>query len=215
MKKAIFLLTTLLCLASYSHGMADDGSDQTATKLLNEALGSMRKVVSYHAKADLTIDGQKIDNRRKAHIEGDFGAHGGAYTVVGFDGKQTKIIVIGSNTYTTSDGGETWYRNVNRDVAMLSQIVTGPVDPSIKLADQGTVKIIGTEDVDGTSATRLLVAAKSPVDVWIADEPRVGKVIRKIRLIITSDEGIDFDTTIIHSDFNKRLDIHAPTINTR
>ncbi len=98
---------------------------------------------------------------------------------------------------------------------MLSQMVTGPVDPSIKLADQGTVKIIGTEDIDGTSATRLLVAAKSPVDVWIADEPRVGKVIRKIRLIITSDEGIDFDTTIIYSDFNKRLDIHAPTINTR
>ncbi|MDQ3650401.1 MAG: hypothetical protein M3458_09060 [Acidobacteriota bacterium] len=123
--------------------------------------------------------------------------------------------MIGSDTYTTSDGGETWYRNVNRDVAMLSQMVTGPVDPSIKLADQGTVKIIGTEDIDGTSATRLLVAAKSPVDVWIADEPRVGKVIRKIRLIITSDEGIDFDTTIIYSDFNKRLDIHAPTINTR
>lgn len=216
MKKTIFLFTTLLCLTSFCHAMADGGgSDHAVTKLLNEALGNMGKAISYHAKADLTINGRKTGSGLKAHIEGDFGARTSAYTAVGFDGKETKIIVIGSDTYTTSDGGKTWHKNVNRDVAMLSEMVTGPVDPRLKLAEQGVVKVISTEDVDGTSTTRLQVAAKSPVDVWIVNDPQVGKMIRKIRLIITSDDGIDFDATVVYSDFDKQLDIKAPTISGR
>ena len=210
MKKVIFLFTLLLCLTSLCHVMAND---HAATNLLNEALDNMGKVNGYHALADLTINRQNAGSKLKAQIEGDFGVGTSAYTTVGFDGKQTKIIAIGSDAYVTSDGGKTWHKNVNQNAADLSQMVTGPVNPRLKLADQGAVRTIGTEDVAGTSTTHLRVAAKSPVDVWIANDAQAGKVIRKVHLTITSDDGIDFDTTVIYSDFNKQLDIKAPTIN--
>lgn len=214
MKKAIFLFTTLLYLTSFYRGMAE-GGDNAAAELLNEALKNMGKATSYYAKADLTIPGRDTGGERKARIEGNFGGNIGAYAVLGFDGKQTKIILIGSDTYTTSDVSATWSKNVNRDVAGLAQMITAAVDPRSKLTDQGAVKVIGTEDVDGTMTTRLQVAAKAPIDVWIVDGPRIGKVIRKIRLVMTSDDGIDFDATIVYSDFNKPLHIKAPTVNNR
>lgn len=213
MEKVIFL-TLLLCLASFRHVTAS-GDNHAAAGLLNEALSNMGKATSYHAKAELTVRNPQDGGSPKAHIEGDFGAGVLAYTVVGFDAKETKIVVIGSDTYATTDGGKTWHKNVNRDVAALSQIIVGPVDPRLKLADQGVVKTIGPENVAGALTTRLQVAAKSPVDVWIADDPRAGKVVRKIRLMTTSDDGIDFDTTVVYGDFNKRLDIKAPPIDNR
>lgn len=208
MKKVILLLTTLHYMTGFSFASPEGGGG--ASGLLKEALGNMGRVTSYHARAELAADKRQKAARPGAHVEGDFGAGLLAYRTLGFDGQQRVVIVIGRDVYTSSDGGRKWYKNTHQGAADLSRVITAPVNPHSKLAEQGEVKILGTEEVAGTSTTHLLVDADSPVDVWVADDGRAGKVIRKIRLTITSDDGIGFDATIIYSDFNKPINIKAP-----
>lgn len=211
MKKVILLVSILQCLVCISLASPGGGNDDGAAGLLREALENMGKVTGYHAKADLALSKHQKSGRAGARIEGDFGVGRLAYTTVGFDGKRTQVIVIRQDVYTLSEGGGNWVKGVKQGSAELSLLVTGPVNPQYKLAEQGEVKIIGREEVDGTPTTHLVVQAASPVDVWVADDPQVGKVVRKIHLISTSDDGMDFDTTVIYSDFNKPIDVKAPT----
>jgi hypothetical protein len=212
MKKVILFFTILYSLASFSNA-SPEGDSAAASGLLKEALGNMGRVTSYHALAELAARKHRRAGRPRAHIEGDFGTSLLAYGTLGFDGQQKEVIVIGRDVYTSSDGGKSWSKSTHQGAADLSQVITAPVNPHSKLEEQGEVRVLGTEQIAGTSTTHLRVEAVSPVDVWIIDDVRAGKVIRQIRLTITSDDGMDFDATIIYSDFNKPIEVKAPVIS--
>jgi hypothetical protein len=173
-------------------------------KLLNDALTTMGRATSYHARAEILI------GKQKATIEGDFGVGKVDFTILRFDGKQTKHIIVHADAFISSDNGKTWEKDVNSNGAGLSNLVTAPVSPNLKLADQGPVKIINTEMIEGSSTTHVQVQAQSPVDIWIGDDSKLGKVVRKIHLVASADDTGNLDTTVIYSNFDQPLNIKIP-----
>jgi hypothetical protein len=171
--------------------------------MLDSALENMGKLTSYHAVADLLIGEQK------ARIDGDFAVGKVAFTVDRVDGGHSKNIVIGRDGWVSSDGGSNWQKDTSEAGLGLSTMVTAPVSPNMGLTTQGSISLVGTEDVDGTPTTHLRVEAKSPVDLWISDEPNVGRVVRRIHLFTTAQDN-DINTTVTYSDFNTPVVIETP-----
>ena len=181
-------------------------TDTTATEgklLLMEALANMRKVTSYHAEADIRT------TAGNAAIIGDFAPGKGDFTIHRADGLRTRSIVIGREARISSDDGKTWRVDTTGAGPGMAAMISAPISPSLRLADQGPVSMAGTETVDGVPARRVTVMTAQPTDVWIADLPGLGPVPVKIHLMVTSRDG-EFFTTTRYSAHNKPLNIRLP-----
>ncbi len=179
-------------------------TDTTEAKiLLMEALTTMRSLKSYHAEAELQTPAGS------ARIAGDFGVGKVDFTIFRGDGLRTRHIVVGPEGRASSDDGKTWGPDNQQIGAAMSSVITAPLSSSMALADQGTISMDGTETVDGVRIQRVRVMTPSPTTVWIEETPGMGKVVRKISLLVTSNDG-QYDTTIRYSELNKPLEIGLP-----
>lgn len=176
----------------------------SSQQLLAKAMETMGQLTSYHAKALLVI------SQQTANIEGDFGVGVVRFDTKRVDGKFNRSIVVGSNAYVSADGGKTWKNDNPQTPVLLSRLITAPLSVGPKIAT-GPVKEVGKEDIEGVATTHVQVQVKSPVDVWIADDAKLGKVVRKIHIITTADDGV-VDTTVIYSALNQPVNIVAPQV---
>ena len=178
---------------------------ETPQQQLAAALATMSKVNSYHAKADLVIA------KKKAHIDGDWGQGAVAFDLERADGQRSRNIIIqGAGAWTSGDGGKTWQKHPQPQVlAMQTVLISGSLSPSLKLAERGPLKVIGTEDVEGVKTTHLQIADKSPVDIWVSDDATLGKIVRKVHVTYAADDG-DIESGVIYSALNKPVQIKPP-----
>lgn len=191
------------CAADGSGGKA--AAAETPQQRLGTALATMRKVTSYHAKADLII------NKKNAHIDGDWGAGAVVFDLKRGDGQLTRNVIIeNAGAWTSSDAGKTWQKHPQPQLlALQTMLVSGALSPSLKLAERGPIKIVGDEDIEGTMTTHIQIVDKSPVDVWVYADKALGKVVRKVHVTFAADDG-DIDATVIYSALNKPVTIKPP-----
>ena len=161
--------------------------------LLGDAVTNMSALGSYHAEAVLLI------GEAQAAIGGDFGTEESEFTITQVDGTQVLVRVQGSTAEVSLDGGATYETDTSGSFFGLSQIITQA--PATNLPDQGEVELVGDEEVDGEPTTHVRIAAGSPIDVWIGDDPQVGTVIRQLRAVANAPDIGDFDLSVVFSDF--------------
>ncbi|HXG67402.1 MAG TPA: hypothetical protein VNO70_20020, partial [Blastocatellia bacterium] len=172
-------------------------------KLIQETMANMSKVNSYHAKADLIL------NAQKAQVEGDFGYDRVEFVTRNVDGTRTRTIAIEDESYISTDGGKTWQEDPIKGGQVITDLITGPVGPGMRLAERGPYRVVGVEEVEGASTIHIQAGEQEKLDVWIGEDPKLGKVVRKIHLITETEEG-DVDTTVVYSDFNKPVNVQPP-----
>lgn len=191
--------------ANANAGAAAPAAASVEVETLRAALASMAKLTSYHAKAVVLI------GKQKALLEGDWGVGKVGFNLQRMDGKKTTNIVIGSAAFVSSDGGKTWAKEPPDLSVLLSNMVTAPISPAMRLADRGAVKSLGEEMIEGVKTSHLQLQAASPVDIWVADDAKFGKVVRKIHIIIKAEDG-EFDATVIYGAYNQPVQIVAPPV---
>ena len=87
-----------------------------------------------------------------------------------------------------------------------------PFNASPKLSAQGSVSVIGSDTVNGTSTSHMQIAAKSPIDVWIGDN-KGQQVVYKIHVLSTDSVGSNYDVTSEYSNYGAALNIQTPVVS--
>jgi len=170
------------------------------------ATKSMGKVNSYHARVDLLF------GKNKARIDGDWGESAVAYDIEQPNGKRVKnILTDATHGWVSEDGGKSWTVDPDpQGTARLSLIVSASLVQLAKYGAGKQVKLMGAETVDGTPTTHLQIVDKSPIDIWVADDAKLGKIIRKIHNIVSTEDIGDIDATIVYSAHNQPVVIKPP-----
>lgn len=192
--------------ATPSGSATSSGSD--AATMLDTAIANSSKASSVHAKSQIISGGQTT------LLEGDFGNAAVKFTITQGSGQKIDAIVAGpssSDTYLSSDGGQSWSKGDPNNVAQPAQLVLAPFSASPKLSAQGPVSIIGSETVNGTATSHMQIAARSPIDVWIGDN-KGQQVVYKIHVLSTDSTGSNYDVTTDYSNYGAALDIQTPVV---
>lgn len=196
--------------AAPSDAAGKEGEKPFANAVLEQALNNMAKLGSYHVRLEITT------GEGKSILEGDLGT--GTLDFKGTDAKgvRKRRIVVGGEFFLSLDKGETWKTGEEADrdgTIFLSQVVTGPVTPELKIWEKGTFQ---AEEVtlDGEALLKVEKPAqgKEPaVTFWIAREAQLENAvfIRRASLIIDSQVG-DLPVTVIYTKLNEPVKIEAP-----
>lgn len=180
--------------------------------VLQQAIANMSQLKGYHVKAELTTP------VGKAGLEGDLGV--GALSLKGQDprGNSKLRVAVGGVFYLSTDGGATWKTGEAADkgnTILFSRLVTGPIEPSIKVWEKAEFKA-SEEKIDGEDLLRVEKPAsgKEPAAIfWLVKEPEIKGTIfvRKASMVIAADDG-DFPIVVTYTKLNSPAEIKAPIV---
>lgn len=215
------LLLTAAALTGFGFLNAQDPAAKAApaeaekpfpVAILEQALNNMGRIGGYHVEAVIEIGGGK------ATLSGDLGV--GTLSFKGDDGRGNKKlrILADKQFFLSTDGGATWKTGADADkqsTIFLSNIVTGPVEPSLKVWEKGEFKA-EEEKVDGEDLLHVSKEAKGKepaAHFWIVREPKLDNAvfIRKASVTIAADDG-DFPITVTYTKLNEPGEIKAPVV---
>lgn len=197
---SLFLLTALCPVFSTEVSQTPAASPN---QMVRQALETMQKLTSYKARADLVV------GSRKARIEAEVGVGKAAMSTLGFDGKRSRNVLSNEASFVSADDGKTWQKDAEGYGAVRYNFIGGPLDPSVKLHEQGEWKVVGKETLDGVATVHLRLGAQSPIDIWVAEDPVLGKYVRRMHLVIEGTDG-EIDNTVTYFDLNKPVNVQIP-----
>lgn len=180
--------------------------------ILEQALNNMARLEGYHIEAVIEAGGTK------ATLSGDLGV--GTLSFKGDDGRGNKKlrILADKQFFLSTDGGATWKTGADADkesTIFLSRIVTGPIEPGLKIWEKGEFKTT-EEKVNEEDLLHIEKPANGkepPAHFWIVREPKLGDAvfIRKASVMIAADDG-DFPITVTYTKLNEPGEIKAPEV---
>lgn len=178
--------------------------------ILESAIKNMATLKSYHVEAELDT------KAGKATLKGDLGP--GTLHFFGQDpqGVRKQRIVANQTFFLSTDEGKTWKTGEEADqdgTIFLSQVITGPVSPEIKIWTRGRFQA-KEEKVGGETLLRIEKPAsgKEPASIfWVSKEAGFADAffVRKSTLTIDSEAG-EFPVTVTYTKFNEPVEIKAP-----
>ncbi len=189
---------------------AEGGEDNSWTSgALKSAITNMSGLSSFHVSAEIQIAGNKPT------LEGDLGE--GTVSFRGNDGKGNirQRRVVGSKFYISLDDGKTWAEDKEKNSTIfLSNVVTGPISPQVKVWEKAVFK--PSEVKLGDEDTLLLekpAQGKEPAArYWLVKDEKLGGLfIRKVSMTIAADDG-DFPVTVTYTKLGVPVTITAPKL---
>lgn len=197
------------------------GNDEQATTAVNNAARTMRALSSYYLdiNADITASGTTT----KLLVAGDFSKAQSEYTITVAGTSKLMVRSIGDETFTSSDEGTTWEKDTTGagdSVKFFTQIfdrgtfAIGPDDTVVSVGNE-TIEGVETEHIRVTSnGDRGLLGAgyRGTSDFWIANDPALEEVVKRLDLDITDEAKDNNKISIVYSDYNKTFTVQKPTI---
>lgn len=178
-------------------------------QLLRTALLNMSRLTSYHVAAELRA------GAAKPTLEGDLGE--GTLSLRGNDGRGNirQRRVAGGKFYISNDDGKSWAEDTEKQATiMLSNLITGPVSPELKIWEKG--EFVATEVTEGGENLLLVekpATGKEPAaQFWLVKDEKLGAIfIRKASMVIAADDG-EFPITVTYTKLNEPVSITAPSL---
>ncbi len=178
-------------------------TDPAAAATLKEALATSKTFKGFHASGTMTAGGQV------SKLEADLGQGSISVNVDRPEVTPPHYIVVGMDAFATTAGGTRWGSETTNAGGRISQMITLPVQMMSEATDQGPVSVVGKETVDGVETTHLVVAAASPINIWVATEGALGTYVKRIRSVIEATDAT-IDNDVIFSKINESFDIKRP-----
>jgi hypothetical protein len=218
-------LTTLLCLSAFPFILSAQTDTAPAkesdakksppeeqkvdpNELLRRAVTTMSGLTSYHASGTFSAGGGT------ATLGGDFGVGSVDMQVKGFDRKTTFRRGVKDGFWISHDSGKSWQVDpANEMTALLSTVVTAPLNAESKAWEQGKFKIVGEEKIGKEDVLHIQKPKEgdsAAMDFWLAKDEKLGLVVRKANLVIAATDG-EFPVEMTYTKLNVPVKIEAPT----
>jgi len=196
---SLFLLNHLLAVPVNASQTPTNNPNQ----LVKSAFETMQKLSSYKAYADLAV------GNRRARIEAEVGIGKVAISMLGFDGKRSRNIITNQEFFLSTDEGKTWKKDTEKYGLLRYNLISGVLEPSIKLHQQGEWKVIGKETIEAVETLHLRLFAPSLIDIWVAEDAALGSYVRRVHVIVEGNDG-ELDNTVTYFDLNQPVNIVVP-----
>ena len=173
-------------------------------EVLTRALANMAALPAYAVRAELTAgDG------RKSTMEASLAPGAMHLKMQNFDGRRERRHVSEKGFFISTDEGETWTEDKDRDTAIgLCRTLQAPLDTTLKITEKNDFALAAEEKIDGETLYRFESPgeAKPPPPTYWVLMSKSGPVIRRALISQTFGE-IKADSLMIYTRIGKPADI--------
>ena len=217
---AILAVTTISSLAAC--GGAGDAGTKSNADLLKDAVANMKAAKSYHMDADLTTSGQKVT------LNGDVDlATNNLKLSMNAAGQALDVVKVGSDTYTSLDGGTTYTKgeagavpDISSFTGMWTTLKPEDIDKAKDALKDGTP---ATEKIDGADTKHITGDAKElsalsssagastdqgTIDFWVTTDAK--PTVRQMKFVGKDSSGGDISGVFKWSKIDEPVNITAP-----
>lgn len=179
-------------------------NDPKLKAAVDDAVAAMQALDSYHTKISGRYNGTALQ------LEGDFSKSASQFTLT-YAGRSYNAVFINDKQYISSDAGKSWQLDNSLDsIQSLTSLFDNPA-----LGRNGKLTDLGQETLlNGQLAQKIQSddpASGEQDTLWIVAYGEGSAIARLIG--VNKTEGSKYDLTLDYSDFNKTLNITAPTPN--